>query len=114
MDNFSLNVTAEGITSLKLAMELAFAHNAPGSKVTHYSVREPKEGQRQDKPEGVPKHWDAPWSYNQEPRPRRLIFFWHKPEESAALPDPEPKPAPVRRGGIPGRQAQLGLFGNHN
>lgn len=82
MDNFALNITAEGEPTLKLAFDAAFTHNAPGAKATHYSVREPQEGERQEKPDGVPKHWQAPWKYGQEPRPRRIVFFWHAPEQS--------------------------------
>lgn len=38
MDNFRIDITAEGEASLRGAMELAFAHNAPGGKVESYRV----------------------------------------------------------------------------
>jgi hypothetical protein len=38
MDNFKIDVVAEGEASLKAAIEIAFAHNAPGGKATHYKV----------------------------------------------------------------------------
>jgi len=36
MDNFSIDLTAEKDESLAKALEIAFAHNAPGGKATHY------------------------------------------------------------------------------
>lgn len=39
MDNFSIDITAEGQESLAKAIRIAFEHNAPGGKATHYSVR---------------------------------------------------------------------------
>lgn len=38
MDNFTIDIVGEGDTSLAKALEIAFAHNAPGDKATHYSV----------------------------------------------------------------------------
>ncbi|MDR9781847.1 hypothetical protein [Rhizobium redzepovicii] len=38
MDNFHIDITAEGKTSLQKAIEIAFAHNAPGRKAESYSV----------------------------------------------------------------------------
>lgn len=38
MDNFTIDITAEGNEALTKALEIAFAHNAPGGKATHYSV----------------------------------------------------------------------------
>lgn len=38
MDNFTIDITAEGEASLKSALEIAFAHNSPGKKTTHYKV----------------------------------------------------------------------------
>lgn len=38
MDNFSIDVTAEGHESLLKAMEIAFAHNAPIKRVESYHV----------------------------------------------------------------------------
>jgi len=37
MDNFCIDVTAEGRESLRLALVLAFAHNAPGKKAIHWA-----------------------------------------------------------------------------
>lgn len=46
MDNFTIDITGEGENTLAKALEIAFAHNAPGGKATHYStvrlVRETK------------------------------------------------------------------------
>lgn len=38
MDNFKIDITAEGRSSLQKALEIAFAHNAPGKKVDSYQV----------------------------------------------------------------------------
>ncbi len=38
MDNFKIDIAAEGDESLAKALSLAFAHNAPGGKATHYSA----------------------------------------------------------------------------
>jgi hypothetical protein len=38
MDNFSIRVCATGRGSLWNAIQLAFAHNCPGGKVTHYAL----------------------------------------------------------------------------
>lgn len=38
MDNFKIDVTAEGESSLLKAIEIAFTHNAPGNKVESYHV----------------------------------------------------------------------------
>jgi len=38
MDNFTIDITSEGDETLTKALEIAFAHNAPGAKATHYSV----------------------------------------------------------------------------
>lgn len=38
MDNFKIDITAEGKTSLHKAIEIVFAHNAPGGKVESYQV----------------------------------------------------------------------------
>ncbi len=38
MDNFTIDITGEGDETLTKALEIAFAHNAPGGKATHYSV----------------------------------------------------------------------------
>lgn len=38
MDNFRIDITAEGQASLLKALEIAFAHNAPGKKVESYHV----------------------------------------------------------------------------
>lgn len=81
MDNFGLDVVAEGRASLLRALELAFAHNGAGGPVSHYAVREPFEGEKY--PEGThPANMVGKWRYGQEPKPRRLIFFWSKPESS--------------------------------
>lgn len=42
MDNFGLDVLAERRESFDLAMELAFRHNAPGGKSTHWVVAAPE------------------------------------------------------------------------
>lgn len=36
MDNFRIDITAEGRVSLAKALALCFAHNAPGGKATHF------------------------------------------------------------------------------
>ena len=81
MDNFALNIVAEGQASLALAMQLAFTHNGAGGTATHYSVRESFAGEKwpDDKPV-----LGGQWKCGQEPKPRRLIFFWSKPEDSQA------------------------------
>ncbi len=38
MDNFKIDITAEGESSLRKAIEIAFAHNAPGQKVESYHI----------------------------------------------------------------------------
>ena len=38
MDNFTIDITCDGDEALARALEIAFAHNAPSGKVTHYSV----------------------------------------------------------------------------
>lgn len=42
MDNFHIDITAEGQGSLIKAIEIAFAHNAPGQKVESYRIIEVK------------------------------------------------------------------------
>lgn len=39
MDNFHIDITGEGDSSLTKALEIAFAHNAPGGRATHYQVQ---------------------------------------------------------------------------
>lgn len=36
MDNFKLGIRGEGQQSLDQALEIAFRHNCPGGRVTHY------------------------------------------------------------------------------
>ena len=43
MDNFTIDITCEGDVALAKALEIAFAHNAPGGKATHYSAVRLKE-----------------------------------------------------------------------
>lgn len=38
MDNFSLDITAEGNATLATLLKLAFEHNAPGRKCSHYKI----------------------------------------------------------------------------
>lgn len=38
MDNFTIDIVGEGDETLAKALEIAFAHNAPGGRITHYSV----------------------------------------------------------------------------
>ena len=38
MDNFQIDITAEGKSSLLRAMEIAFAHNAPGKSAKSYRI----------------------------------------------------------------------------
>lgn len=38
MDNFTIAIEAQGDATLAKALEIAFTHNAPGGKATHYSV----------------------------------------------------------------------------
>lgn len=38
MDNFHIDITADGRTTLEMAMQIAFAHNAPGLKAEGYCV----------------------------------------------------------------------------
>lgn len=43
MDNFIIDIRAEGIETLRMAMEIAFAMNSPGKKVLSYAIMPPKE-----------------------------------------------------------------------
>lgn len=53
MDNFSIDVTAEKKDSLMKAMEIAFAHNAPGNKVESYQIVTFDESVLRSMPDGL-------------------------------------------------------------
>jgi hypothetical protein len=82
MDNFHVDITAEGDATLVAAMKLAFR---PHSKAVGYAVRSAFAGEREDMPEGAPK-WHRPdWKYGKRPKPLRLVFFWSDYEKRADM-----------------------------
>jgi hypothetical protein len=76
MDNFRIDITAEGRPSLVKAIEIAFAHNAPGGKVESYEFVTLKA----DDYSGIPKSLDGA---------QALVFRWTKDcERKGAVPLP--------------------------
>lgn len=65
MDNFRIDITAEGRPSLVKAIEIAFAHNAPGGKVESYELTTLES----DVYTGIPESLDGA---------RALVFRWSK------------------------------------
>lgn len=53
MDNFKIDITAEGEASLRKAIEIAFAHNAPGSKIESYHIKKLENSSWYDIPESL-------------------------------------------------------------
>lgn len=68
MDNFRIDVTAEGRESLLKAIEIAFTHNAPGQRVESYHVTKLKG----DDYNGMPQDVDGKVA---------LVLRWSKSEK---------------------------------
>lgn len=87
MDNFSFRMVGDRADALGSALALVWLargmsdptpHARPDYKragATHYAIRSPFEGEREDVPEGTPKHFVPGWRYGREPKPLRLVFF---------------------------------------
>jgi hypothetical protein len=71
MDNFHIDITSEG--DLAPAMKIAFGR---WNKAVGYAVRAAYPGEREEVPEGAPKHFRPDWKYGKRPKPLRLVFFW--------------------------------------
>lgn len=68
MDNFSIDVIAEGQETLLKAIEIAFAHNAPGNRVESYHITKLVS----DEYNGLPKSVDGRTA---------IILRWTKAEK---------------------------------
>lgn len=68
MDNFHIDILAEGEETLLEALVIAFRHNAPGGTATHWASLDTKF-------EGVE------WHERDKPGPTRptLVFYWSDP-----------------------------------
>jgi hypothetical protein len=75
LDNFHIDITAEGRDTLMEALVIAFRHNAPGGKVTHWAEL------------AVPDHEGG------LPTGRALVLLWH--EETPKVGDPPMQRFPV-------------------
>jgi hypothetical protein len=80
MDNFGIDITAEGRASLEKALEIAFAHNCPGGTVSHYKVVKFK---RETRYYGEPKttHHFSDLKEHQDGIPT-LLLLWHEGQEA--------------------------------
>lgn len=81
MDNFHIDILAEGDETLLEALAIAFRHNAPGGKATHWAGFDMKF-------KGVE------WYSRDRPGTKRptLVFYWIDPK----LDDATPFPAPIK------------------
>lgn len=68
MDNFGIDVNAEGQETLLKAIEIVFAHNAPGKRVESYRITKLES----DKYNGLPKNVDGRTA---------IILRWAKAEK---------------------------------
>jgi hypothetical protein len=86
VDNFRFDMTHEGLAGLSSAIALVWnarglvmppnprpEYKKPGA--THYAIRPAFDGEREDTPEGSPKHFRPPFKYGREPKPLRLVFY---------------------------------------
>ncbi len=91
MDNFSIDVTAEGATTLRELFNIAFRHNCAGDRVTHWSVRHLC---TPTNPAAKPAWVDAPGDGTTPV----LVLYWHAPErgDHTAFPWPHDVEAATR------------------
>lgn len=82
MDNFRVDITAEGDSTLAAAMKLAFGKYR---SATHYAVRPAFAGEREEVPADAPKWTKGAWKYGKEPKPLRLVFYWSASESAPDL-----------------------------
>lgn len=102
MDNFTIDVTGEGDKTLAKALEIAFEHNAPGAKATHYRVvrlayktryhanRASDKHKLPENLDGVPG-WHVHHTASNEQCDKgdlTLILLWHVGTDAMALPYP--------------------------
>lgn len=100
MDNFTIDISGEGEGTLAKALEIAFAHNAPGGKATHYNAVRLKEVTRYYSNPAGPKlaanldRNDALHIHHfndiqqADDGDLTLVLCWHESKESTPLPFP--------------------------
>ncbi len=100
MDNFNIDITAKGDDTLAKALEIAFTHNAPSGKATHYSVlRLTRETRYYAYPatERIPENLNGATGLSvhhctdtrqNDKGHLTLVLLWHKDKDAAPLPFP--------------------------
>jgi len=100
MDNFKIDVTGVGDESLARALEIAFAHNAPSGKATHYcadwltlDTRYYSNKSAEHLPDNLPEvpglHVHHCSEYKQDYKGHlTLVLLWSEMKGSCALPYP--------------------------
>lgn len=85
MDNFKIRIVGEGKDSLAQALAIAFRHNCPGGKVTHYTQRN-MVVDRHYYGDPVTTHTET-WKDSTTGVPT-LILLWSDDKQGALLPYP--------------------------
>lgn len=100
MDNFHIEIVAEGDATLAAAIEIAFRHNAPGGKATFYRVVKLKKVTRYfarecqpeqvnvdriEKPAHIRVSHSNEWRHAADGTPT-LILLWSKEDKPDVLP----------------------------
>lgn len=73
MDNFHIDILAEGEKTLAEAIRIAFRHNAPGQRATHWAIIEHA-------------FRGIEWHERDAPGPTRptMVFYWSDPSDKRA------------------------------